>query len=88
MAWNKWWLAIINENINNQIKFKTSILKPGICDYNDAYILVKGTITIAKRGADQTARQADKRDKEVIFKNCSQSSNSINKINNAEVDNA
>ena len=60
---------------------------PGICDYNDAYILVRGTITIAKRGADQTARQADERDKEVIFKNCSQSSNSINKTNNAVVDN-
>ena len=60
---------------------------PGVCDYNDPYILVRGTITITKRGADQTARQADERDKEVIFKNCSQSSNSINKTNNAVVDN-
>ena len=48
---------------------------PGVCDYNDPYILVRGTITITKRGANQTARQADERDKEVIFKNCSQSSN-------------
>ena len=26
---------------NKQIKFKTSMLRPGLCDYSDAYILVK-----------------------------------------------
>ena len=31
-------------NANSQIKFKTTMLKSGLCDYSDAYILVKGTI--------------------------------------------
>ena len=30
----------------------------------------QGTIKTARRGTYQAARQADKRDKEVIFKNC------------------
>ena len=34
-------------NTSSQIKFKTSMLKSSLCDYSDAYILVKGTITIA-----------------------------------------
>ena len=32
-------------NTNSQIKFKTTVLKSSLCDYSDAYILVKGTIT-------------------------------------------
>ena len=45
------------------------MLKSSLCDYSDAYILVKGTITIGGAGADDAARQADERDKTVIFKN-------------------
>ena len=33
-------------NVNSQIKFKTTMLKSSLCDYSDAYILVKGTIVI------------------------------------------
>ena len=29
--------------VNNQIKFKTTILKSSLCDYSGAYILVKRT---------------------------------------------
>ena len=29
-------------NVNSQIKFKTTMLKSSLCDYSDAYILVKG----------------------------------------------
>ena len=57
-------------NNNNDIRFKTTMLKPSLCDYSDAYILVKGTITITGAGGDAAARQADERDKGVIFKNC------------------
>ena len=32
---------------DSQIKFKTSMLKSNLCDYGDAYILVKGTISMA-----------------------------------------
>ena len=52
-------------NINSQIKFKTTMLKSSLCDYNDAYVLVKGRIAIEGAGADAAARQADERDKGV-----------------------
>ena len=57
-------------NVSSQIKFKTTMLKSSLCDYSDACILVKRTITIAGAGADAAARQADERDKGVVFKNC------------------
>ena len=31
---------------NKQIRFKTSMLRSDLCDYSDAYIFVKGTITV------------------------------------------
>ena len=31
---------------SNQIKFKAMMLKSSLCDYNDAYILLKVTIII------------------------------------------
>ena len=34
-------------NTNNQIKLKNSMPKSNLCDYNGAYVLVKGTISIA-----------------------------------------
>ena len=75
-------------NVNSQIKFKTTMLKSSLCDYSDAYILVKGTITITGAGADAAVRQADERDKGVIFKNCALFTNCISEINNTQVDNA
>ena len=30
---------------NRQIRFKTSMLRFDLCDYNDAYIVVKGIIS-------------------------------------------
>ena len=75
-------------NVNIQIKFKTTMLKSGLCDYSDAYILVKGTTTVNGRGADAAARQADERDKGVAFKNCAPFTNCISEIDNTQVDNA
>ena len=46
------------------------MLKSSFCDYSDAYIVVNGTSTITGAGDDTAARQADERNKEVIFKNC------------------
>ena len=45
-------------------------LQSSLCHYSDAYILVKGKITIAGAGNDAAGRQADERDKGVVFKNC------------------
>ena len=87
------WVEINDEsrgayNVNSQIKFKTTMLKSSLCNYSDAYILVKGTITITGRGADAAARQADERDNGVSFKNCAPFINCISEINNTQIDNA
>ena len=34
-------------NTNKQIRFKTSMIQSDLCDYSDAYIVVKGTISVA-----------------------------------------
>ena len=87
------WVEINDEsrgayNVNSQIKFKTTMLKSSLCDYSDAYILVKGTITTEGEGADAAARHADERDKGVAFKNCAPFTNCISEVNNTQVDNA
>ena len=33
-------------NPSKQIRFKTSMLRSDLCDFSDAYIVVKGTITV------------------------------------------
>ena len=43
------------------------MLKSSLCDYSDVYILVKGRISIIGAGDDVAARQADERNKGVIF---------------------
>ena len=87
------WVEINDESrgaydVNSQIKFKTTMLKSSLCDCSDAYILVKGKITIAGAGDDAAARQADERDKDVAFKNCAPFINCISEINNTQIDNA
>ena len=44
------------------------MLKSSLCDYTDAYILVKGTITVNNAAAQGPA--ANNANKKVIFKNC------------------
>ena len=45
------------------------MLKSRSCCNSDAYILVNRTMTIAKRGTHEGARQTIERNKGVIFKN-------------------
>ena len=49
--------------------------------------MYEGRITIAGAGADAAARQADERNKVVIFKNCAPIINCKSEINNTEIDN-
>ena len=74
-------------NDDKQIKFKTTMLKSSLCDYNDAYILVKGKITITGAVDDAAAREADEREKGVAFKNCAPFTVCKTNINNVETDN-
>ena len=55
LATRKWY--IINDQNNGQygrgnendstIKFETKVVKPSLCDYSDAYILLTGDIKVA-----------------------------------------
>ena len=74
-------------DVGCEIKFKTTMLKSSLYDYSDAYILVKGKITITGAGVDVAARQGDERDKGVAFKNCVPFTICISQINNTEIDN-
>ena len=85
------WVEINDEsrgayNVNSQIKFKTTMLKSSLCDYSDAYILVKGTISVNSTAAQGPA--ADNTNKKVIFKSSASFTNCISEINDTQMDNA
>ena len=67
-------------------KFKTKMLKSSLFDYSNAYILVKGNITVNNTATDGAA--AFNTVKKVIFKNYASFTNCISEINHTEVDNA
>ena len=73
-------------NTNSQIKFKNSMLKSGLCDYNNAYILTKGTKTVPN--TPTTAAAKNNADKNIIFKSCPHFTDCISEMNNTQVDNA
>ena len=62
------------------------MLRSSLCDYSDAYILVKGNITVNNTAVD--GADANNTTKNVILKNCAPFTTCINKINNTEIDNA
>ena len=70
---------------DKQIRFKTAMLRSSLCDYSDAYILVKGNISVNNTAAAGAA--ANNINKKVIFKNCAPFTNCISKINKTEIDN-
>ena len=85
------WVEINDEsqetyNEDNQIRFNTSMLRSSVCNYSNAYTLVKATITVQNKVImDQPANNANKR---VIFKNCATFTNCISRINNMQIDDA
>ena len=84
------WVEINDEsrgayNVNSQIKFKTTMLKSSLCDYSDAYILVKGTISVNNTAAADANANIYKK---ATFKNCALFTNCISEINNTQIDNA
>ena len=83
------WVEINDEsrgtyNTNNQIRFKTSMLRTSLCDYSNAYILVKGTITVANTAAADA--DANNTIKKVIYENCAPFTSRICRINNTQLD--
>ena len=64
----KYWIEINNDsrgthNTDNQVKFKTTILKSNLCDY-DVYILIKWVISVA----NMTAASAAAKNNDKVFK--------------------
>ena len=58
------------------------MLRSDLCDFSDAYIVVRGDITV--EGNDN----ANKRNKNIVFKNNAPFINCITKINDIKIDNA
>ena len=57
-----------------------------LVEKSKAYILVKEITTIVRRGDDEAERQADEKNKKVIFENCTPFTDYISKISNTKID--
>ena len=82
----KRWIEVYDQsegdyNVTKEIRIKTSMLRSDLCDYYDAYIVVKGTITVLRLNAA-------KKDKAVALENNAPFINFISKINGVKIDNA
>ena len=83
----KKWIEVYDqseENFSNskEIRIKTSMLRSDLCDFSDAYIVVKRDITL------EGDNDANKRNKNIAFKNNAPFINCISKINGVKIDNA
>ena len=82
----KTWIEVYDQpeencNVNKEIRIKTSVLRSDLCDLSDAYIVLKGTITVTNPdGANWN--------KSVAFKSNAPFINCISKINCVKIDNA
>ena len=85
----KKWIEVYGQshgsyNINKQVRFKKSMQRSDLCDYTDACIVVKGTVTFQK----ENNRAIDGYDRLLILKNNVSFIKLISKINNVLIDNA
>ena len=70
---------------NSNIRFKTSITRSNLCDYSEAYVLVKGAKAAPRTAAAGAA--VNNINKKVIFKNCSPFTYFIAEMNKTNIDN-
>ena len=76
-------------NKNKSIRFKTPMLRSNLCDYSDAYILAKGTITVIAPGPNNGANNIrDKRNRLLILKNNALFVSCIRRINGELIEDA
>ena len=75
------WSIRKNHNVNKEIRNKTPMLRSDICYFSDAYIVMKGVVTV-------TEPENVKWNKSFAFKNNAPFINSISKINGVQIDNA
>ena len=82
----KKWIEVYDQlggsyNVNKEIRIKTSMLRSDLCYYSDAYIVVKGIITVVRPNDA-------KRNKSIALKINAPFINCISKINGIKIDNA
>ena len=82
----KKWIEVNNQSgkpyiTNKQIRFTTSMLRSHLCDYSDAYIVVKGVITV-------TNPNNDAYNKKLALKNDAPFISCISKIDGELIENA
>ena len=90
---NKKWVGVHDQSSgaedryipSKQKRFKASKLRPELCDFSDAYIVVKGDNTLPKDG---NRILIDIRNRSLTFKNNAPFTNCASKINNVLIDNA
>ena len=70
-----------NYNVNKEIRIKTPMLRSDLCDFSDAYIVVRGNITVTE------PINAKQKDESVAFKNNAPLVNFISKINDKQIEN-
>ena len=76
-------------NENKSIRFKTPMLMSNLCDYSDAYILVKGTIMVTAPGDNDDANNIrDKKNRPLILKNNAPFVSYITRINSELIEDA
>ena len=83
----KKWIEVYDQseksyNTNKEIRIKTPMLRSDLCNFSDAYIVVKGDITL------EGDNDANKHNKNLAFKNNAPFTNCISKINGVQIDNA
>ena len=65
------------------------MLRPNLCDYSDAYILVRSTITVTANGDNNNANNIrNKRNRLLIFKNNAAFVSCITRINSELIEDA
>ena len=76
-------------NENKSIRFKIPMLRSNLCDYSDAYILVKRTITVTVPGVNNNANNIRyKRNRPAILKNNAPFVSCITRINGELIEDA
>ena len=83
----KIWIQVYDQsadsyNTNKKIRFKTSMLRSDLCDYSDAYIVVKGIVTVNE------VENRDKYNRNLALKNNAPFVSCILKIHNKLIQNA
>ena len=68
-------------SINKQIRYKTSMVRTDLCDYSDAYIVVKRTVTVIGE------ENRERKNRDFVLKNNAPFISCISKINGVLIEN-